>query len=29
MTLELAAQLFLGQIRYILHNPQISRARRK
>ena len=28
MTLELAAQLFLGQIRYILHDPQISRARR-
>ena len=28
MTPETAAQMFLGQIRYILHDPQISRARR-
>ena len=25
---EMAAQLFIGQIRYILHDPQISRARK-
>ena len=28
MTPELAAQMFIGQIRYILHDPQISRARK-
>lgn len=28
MTPEAAAQMFLGQIRYILHDPQISRARK-
>ena len=28
MTPEMAAQMFIGQIRYILHNPQISRARK-
>ena len=28
MTTEMAAQMFLGQIRYILHDPKISRARK-
>lgn len=28
MTAEMAAQMFLGQIRYILHDPKISRARK-
>lgn len=28
MTQEAAAQMFIGQIRYILHDPQISRARK-
>ena len=28
MTPEMAAQMFLGQIRYILHDPKISRARK-
>ena len=28
MTAETAAQMFLGQIRYILHDPKISRARK-
>ena len=28
MTPETAAQMFLGQIRYILHDPKISRARK-
>ena len=28
MTPEMAAQMFIGQIRYILHDPQISRARK-
>ena len=28
MTPEMAVQIFLGQIRYILHDPQISRARK-
>ena len=28
MTPETAAQMFLGQIRYILHGPKISRARK-
>ena len=28
MTAEQATQIFLGQIRYILHDPQISRARK-
>ena len=28
MTPETAEQMFLGQIRYILHDPQISRARK-
>ena len=28
MTPEIATQMFIGQIRYILHDPQISRARK-
>lgn len=28
LTPEAAAQMFMGQIRYILHDPQISRARK-
>ena len=28
MTAEMAAQMFLGQIRYILHDPKICRARK-
>ena len=28
LTPETATQMFLGQIRYILHNPKISRARK-
>ena len=28
MTPELAANMFIGQVRYILHDPQISRARK-
>ena len=28
LTPETATQMFLGQIRYILHNPNISRARK-
>ena len=28
MTAEMAAQMFLGQIHYILHDPKISRARK-
>ena len=28
MTPEMAVEIFLGQIRYILHDPQISRARK-
>lgn len=28
MTPEIAAQMFIGQIRYILHDPQISRGRK-
>lgn len=28
MTPEMATQMFIGQIRYILHDPQISRARK-
>ena len=28
MTPDMAAQMFIGQIRYILHDPQISRARK-
>ena len=28
MTPEMAAEMFLGQIRYILHDPQIRRARK-
>ena len=28
MTPEMAVQMFVGQIRYILHDPQVSRARK-
>lgn len=28
MTPEMATQMFIGQIRYILHDPKISRARK-
>ena len=28
MTPDMAAQMFIGQVRYILHDPQISRARK-